>query len=258
MRVAWVTHHFGAGNPAEGWLPGPHRGGGEMTDAAWRDAAPAGVQVELVAPDDWEQALGADRVVVTGTDLLSEKAMRRLAKHGAAVALHHAQKRTAGRQALLEAADPLIVHTPAHEAWERRWVAPRRVVHVLSPMDPAEFPPAAAERQRVAVWAARNHPLKGHGLAAAWAARHRIPLQTITGQPRQVVLAALANAEWMVHLPREFESEGRAVIEAVLSGCKVAANRLVGVTSLAGWRDPGTLAELTGTAGERFWEAVLS
>lgn len=257
MKVAWVTHHVGAGDPADGWLPGEHRGGGEITDAAWRAAAPPTVTVDVIAPGDWRTAMvGYDRVVVTGTDLLSEQALRGLSKLSPVVALHHRQKRTVGRQELLQRADAVIMHTPAHEALERQWAALGRVVHVLSPMDRADFPPQAAERRQVAVWAARNHPLKGQGLAAGYAARNGWPFMALTGRPRGDVLAAMAEARWFIHLPLEFESEGRSVIEAVLSGCDVVANRLVGVTSWDRWRDPVWLWEQCESAGARFWEVV--
>jgi hypothetical protein len=257
VKVAWVTHHVGAGDPALGWLPGEHRGGGEMTDAAWRAAAPSTVTVDVIAPDAWTDAtVGYDRVVVTGTDLLTEQAMRELAALRPVVALHHRQTPSAGRRELLERADTVIVHTPAHEAVERRWANLNRVVHVLSPMDPADFPAHAAERRQVAMWAGRDHPLKGKHLAAQYAARQGWPFVAVTGVPRSDVLAAMAETRWFVHLPIEFESEGRSVIEAVLSGCEVYASRLVGVTSCEPWRDPGWLWEQCGTAGQRFWEQV--
>jgi len=258
VKVAWVTHHVGAGDPAQGWLPGEHRGGGEMTDADWRAAAPADVVVEVVSPDRWAEALDADLVVVTGTDLLSEQALAALADRNPAVALHHRQTPSAGRQKLLEAASAVILHTPAHEGVERKWAALGRVEHVLSPMRPEDFPPPASQREPVALWASRDHPLKGRPLAESYARRQGWPFHPIVAQPRSAVLAAMAQAQWFIHLPLEFESEGRSVIEAVLSGCEVTANANVGVTSWPLWRDPAWMAEQTATAGERFWSAVLS
>jgi hypothetical protein len=258
VRVAWVTHHVGAGDPARGWLPGEHRGGGEMTDADWRAAAPPDVEVEVLPPFQWQWALNADRVVVTGTDLLTEQAMAALADRNPAVALHHRQTRSEARQKLLEAASVVILHTPGHEAVERRWAALSRVEHVLSPMRPGDFAPPASQREPVALWASRDHPLKGRPLAEAHARRHGMPFQPIVGQPRSTVLAAMAKAQWFIHLPLEFESEGRSVIEAVLSGCEVIANANVGITSYPRWRDPAWMAEQTSVAGERFWQAVLS
>jgi hypothetical protein len=85
-----------------------------------------------------------------------------------------------------------------------------------------------------------------------------MPFQPIVGQPRSTVLAAMAKAQWFIHLPLEFESEGRSVVEAVLSGCEVIANANVGITSFPRWRDPAWMAEQTSVAGERFWQAVLS
>lgn len=252
-----MTHHVGAGDPAQGWLPGEHRGGGEMTDADWRAAAPDGVEVTVVSPDRWRESLDADRVVVTGTDLLSDEALCILAKSSPAVAVHHRQARSAARQRLLEAASPLIVHTPGHEAVERSWCSLGRVVHVLSPMRADEFVEPVNDLE-IALWASRDHPLKGRPIAEAYARRHGWHFVAITARPRADVLAMMARAQRFIHLPLEFESEGRGVIEAVLSGCDVVANRNVGITSFERWRDPAWMAEMTFDAGDRFWQAVLS
>jgi hypothetical protein len=66
----------------------------------------------------------------------------------------------------------------------------------------------------------------------------------------------MARCEWFVHLPLAFESECRAVMEAVLSGCKIEINDNVGITSVQNWNDPDTLREMIDKAGERFWELV--
>jgi len=75
MRVAWVTHHLPGdrGNPS--LLPGQFAGGAEMLDWDMVAAAPDGVEVTWIGPNEWESAAEFDRTVVTGTDLLSQAAM---------------------------------------------------------------------------------------------------------------------------------------------------------------------------------------
>ena len=257
MKLAWVTHHLprdtDSANPAH--LPGRYVGGAEMTDAALIDAAPAGVTVNLIAPEQWERALDADDVVVTGTDLLSDEAMWALAERKPAVFLHHQQTIGAARGHLIDSARLVILHTPAHLQRERRWLTLSNVELVLSPMDPAEC--WQEPKEDFAVWANRMHQLKGPRKAAMWAAQQGIALEMLTNVPRAQVLATMAKARYYVHLPVGFESESRATIEAVLSGCECTTNDNVGVTSVPGWNDPQHLAELVSTAASTWWQAVL-
>jgi hypothetical protein len=66
----------------------------------------------------------------------------------------------------------------------------------------------------------------------------------------------MARSEWFVHLPLAFESECRAVMEAVLSGCKIHTNDNVGITSLDNWNNPEVLGQMIDNAGKLFWELV--
>lgn len=258
MRLAWVTHHLprdtDSNNPAH--LPGRYVGGAEMTDAALIDGAPDGIDIDLLGPDEWDQALNADHIVVTGTDLLTEHAMATLATKRPAVFLHHAQTPSPARGQLIAAASPLLVHTPAHLQREKTWTdVPEHVVQVLSPMDPAEC--WIEPKEDHAVWANRMHDLKGPKRAAMYAAQHGMDLVQLSNVPRKDVLAAMAKARWFVHLPVGFESESRATIEAVLSGCECITNDNVGVTSVPGWDDPAHLADLVKQASALWWQAVL-
>ena len=168
MRLAWVTHHLprdtDSTNPAH--LPGRYVGGAEMTDAALIDAAPDGIDVDLLGPTEWEAALDADDIVVTGTDLLPNEAMWALAERKPAVFLHHAQTINSARGHLIECSRVLIVHTPAHLERERRWVNPQRVELILSPMDPAEC--WTETKQDFAVWAPARQPCGLHRTASTW------------------------------------------------------------------------------------------
>ena len=255
--VGWLTHHLPREDAsAAPWhLPGRFVGGAEMTDQAYIDAAPAGVDVVRYGPDDWEQAAACDRLIITGTDLLSGEAMLALATRSPVVFLHHAQDRNAARRKLINGAELLLVHSPAHLSHEMQWTSPREVALVLSPMDPDEC--RIADKERFAVWANRMHPLKGPLAARLWAAENGVPLVMLSSATRAEVLDTMARAEFYVHLPRALESESRATIEAVLSGCTPITNDNVGVTSYEQWRDRGWLAERVAGAGERFWKLAL-
>jgi len=255
MSIAWVTHHLprdtDSANPAH--LPGKYVGGAEMTDATLLEAAP--LDVDLVPAWEWERALSADHVIVTGTDLLPDEAMTRLAVTKPTVFLHHQQPHSEARRQLINAARVLILHTPAHEAIERQWTQPQRVELVLSPMNPAEC--HIETKQDHAVWAQRLHDLKGPLAARMWASENNIELKMLTNAPRAEVLDSLAVARWFVHLPLGFESESRATIEAVLSGCECITNDRVGITSVDGWQDAGRLSELVSTAAQTWWQVAL-
>ena len=255
-RVAWLTHHLPVDDTGGGkWLPGRFRGGAEMSDWEYQQAAPAGVAIDVYAPDEWEQTLDYDRIVITGTDQLSDVAMIELAHRRPMVFLHHEQTESGARQALLNAAFPLVLHTPAHLHLELQWVEPEYTGLVLSHFDTSEC--REVKKQPFALWAARNHPLKGLNQARVWAHGAGFPLVVMHDHPRADVLEFMSRAEAFVHLPLCFESEGRAVMEAVLSGCRVQTNTNVGITSVEGWQDRGYLKHLVDTAGEQFWDFVL-
>jgi hypothetical protein len=66
----------------------------------------------------------------------------------------------------------------------------------------------------------------------------------------------MARSEWFVHLPLAFESECRAVMEAVLSGCSIHTNENVGITSVDDWHDADALRHMIDKAGDTFWKLV--
>jgi hypothetical protein len=258
MRVAWVSHHLPREADAavpDYWLPGKYAGGAEMTDAELLAAKPKDVEVIVHHPGHWEKALDADHIIITGTDFLTEEAMTILAAHNPTVFIHHQQNPSQARKNLLESARVLIVHTPAHEEVERKWCEPTRVEHVLSPINPDDC--WVGEKIEQAIWAQRMHDLKGPQAAAMWAAKENIPLVRMSNKPRSEVLAAMAVSRYYVHLPLGFESESRATIEAVLSGCWVITNENVGFTSVPRWNERNHLIELLSQASRRWWEVAL-
>jgi hypothetical protein len=138
---------------------------------------------------------------------------------------------------------------------ELSWAKPRKTAQVLSYFDTSKCH-NHFDKKAMALWAARNHPLKGRLKAHAWALENDLPFLDLTDVDRSVVLDAMARVEWFVHLPLAFESECRAVMEAVLSGCKIHTNDNVGITSVQDWDDPDALRQMIDRAGDTFWKLV--
>jgi hypothetical protein len=229
-------------------------GGAEMTDQTFLDDAPT--EIAIISPENWKQALDFDKIVITGTDLLSPFAMTQLSKRNPVVAIHHLQTRTEERAELLSSASTLICRTPKHLELELSWTNPQKSAWVLSPLDPNQF--TIKPKENFALWAARLHPQKGPMEAMQWAAEMSIPLLMKYNKPRAEVLEAMSRASHFVFLPNGFDAEPRAVIEAVLSGCQVHTNELAGITSVPNWRDPDVLRELVIGAKAKFWDRVLA
>jgi hypothetical protein len=224
-----------------------------MTDVALLADAPA--EVTIIRPENWKQALEFDKIVITGTDLLSPFAMTQLARRKPIVAVHHLQTRTQERQQLLSSASTLICHTPRHLELELEWTSPKQSTWIISPHDPAKF--TAKPKENFALWAARMHPQKGPVQAQAWAEQEGIPLVMMHDKSRAEVLETMSRASHFVFLPTGFDAEPRTIIEAVLSGCNVHTNELAGISSIPNWRDPDTMADLVSNSKELFWNTVL-
>jgi hypothetical protein len=224
-----------------------------MTDKTLLDLAPQ--DVAIIDPHNWHQALEYEQVIITGTDLLSEKAMVALANKNPVVAIHHKQTRSPGRQHLINSARRFICRTPRHLEIEREWTEPKDAAWVVSPLDSSELQPG--DKENFALWAARLHPQKGPNEALTWATEREIPILLMHGKPRSAVLEKMSKAKYFVFLPNGFDAEPRAVVEAVLSGCEVVTNDDAGITSIPHWRDPDVLRKLVDEAGERFWELAL-
>jgi hypothetical protein len=213
------------------------------------------VKVDVITPDNWEQAMSYDEVIITGTDLLSPYAMNQLAKKKPVVAIHHLQTHSAERAFLINSAKVFIAQTPRHLELELTWTSPSRSAWILSSLDTTEM--SVKPKEDFALWAARMHPQKGPVEAQLWADERGIPLVMMTDKPRSEVLETMSRAKYFVLLPNGFDGEPRAIIEAVISGCEVHTNDLAGITSVPNWRDPDTLAELVTNAKDLFWQTAL-
>jgi len=247
VRVAWVTHHL-PGVAGDSWLlPGQFAGGAEMLDWDMVAAAPDGVEVSWLSPDRWQEAAGFDRVVVTGTDLLSQQAMLELALLKPLVWIHHQQQPTHARKVLLEAAAPFVCMSDLHAEVEGAWVD--GAVEVCNGwMDLSDVTPGVKGEH--ALWAARNHPQKGRLAARMWASRNGMELRELSDVPRRTVLDAMQEARWFVFLPQRLDACPRTLIEAEAAGCEVVSNHH------AGRRMPGPLDQVMAEQRDRFWSWV--
>jgi hypothetical protein len=255
MRLGVITtHHPVSTDQGEAWLPGAYRGGAEMSDAEYLAAAPEGVEWCYTTPED---AAAFDLILITSIDHLQPAECEYLAALEPVVFLHHDVAGLPHRRTLLEAARCVMLHTPAHEKRTTAWCEPQHVELVLSAIEVPELPTLEV-REWVALAACRNHPLKGIKNARVWAARNRMPLEVMTNAPRGEVLDRMREVETFVHLPLAFESEGRAVMEAVLSGCQVVTNDLVGITSVPEWDVADVLRARIAAAPGAYWGAVCN
>lgn len=251
MRVGWLTHHIPRVEERhEALLPGKYAGGAERNTDYMVSAAPAGVDVTYIEPDDWESALDGpwDRVVVGGTDKLSEPAMTALAAAKPIVWVQHAQHRTSAKAHLFRAASRFLTMSRAHMGWEAEWTG-RSDAFIHSPVPPNQVRPAA-HKESFALFAGRKHPAKGKINARIWAQRQGVPLVELENAPHEIVLEHMARARWFVHLPKERDACPLVVIEATLACCQIITNSLVGRL------EPGDPATVLAEQPLRFWAMV--
>jgi hypothetical protein len=265
VKIGWYTHHTendpkvaeNGSVSQQGLFTGQFAGGAEMSDYEYRLQAPLDFEIEIVTPAtfDTHDIHQFDSVVVTGTDAFTDQQLNRLSEYEPFVFVHHLQTPRAGLNALIAGSRLFVTHTPAHMRRELSWAKPRKTAQVLSYFDTSKCYDHM-DKQPYALWAAREHPLKGKLKAELWAAQAGYEFKTLTNVPRDQVLDAMARSQWFVHLPLAFESECRAVMEAVLSGCRIHTNENVGITSVQDWQDADHLRHMIDKAGDTFWRLV--
>jgi hypothetical protein len=265
MKIGWYTHHtqnsskvaHPSSESVSGLFTGQFAGGAEMSDYEYQLQAPLGFDIEIVTPDTFHthDIHQFDSIVVTGTDSFSDQQLTQLSEHDPFVFVHHLQTPRAGLNSLIRGSRLFVTHTPAHMRRELAWAKPRKTAQVLSYFDTSKCHDHM-DKQPFALWAAREHPLKGKLNAELWAAQAGYEFKALSNVPREQVLDAMARCEWFVHLPLGFESECRAVMEAVLSGCRIHTNDNVGITSVEDWQDADSLRHTIDKAGDTFWRLV--
>jgi hypothetical protein len=265
-NIGWYTHHVvktaqrgseGQEMASQGLFSGEFAGGAEMSDYEYQQQAPLGFDIQIVTPStfDTHDIHQFDSIVVTGTDAFTEQQLFQLGEYEPFVFVHHLQTPRAGLNALIRGSRLFVTHTPAHMQRELLWTKPRKTAQVLSYFDTSKCV-NHLEKKSIALWAARNHPLKGRLKAELWAAQAGYEFKALSDVSREQVLDAMARSEWFVHLPLAFESECRAVMEAALSGCRIHTNDNVGITSVQDWDDVDALKHMVDKAGDTFWRLV--
>jgi len=244
VKVAWLTHHLPGDRGRSGLLRGEFAGGAEMLDWDMVAAAPDGVEVEWVRPDEWQRVFDFQRVVVTGTDLLTEQAMLEVGELRPIVWVHHAQVPSPGRAYLFGMADPFVCMSDLHADHEAVWSGVRGQV-CSGWIDVSGIAPGPKGDH--ALWAARDHAQKGRLAARFWAAQAGVRLVELSDVPRETVLEAMRSARYFVFLPGRLDACPRTLIEAEAAGCEIVTN------GNAGRRPAGPLLEVMERQRERFW-----
>ena len=250
MKVALVTHHIPRVEERhDALLPGKYAGGAERNTDYMVTAAPPGVEVTYIEPEAADSALDAsfDRVVVGGTDKLSEASMTLLAARKPIVWVQHAQHRTPAKAHLFQQASRFLTMSALHASWEAEWTG-RADWWIHSPVPPDCVTPG--DKEPFALFAGRKHPAKGKINARIWAHRQGVRLVELENAPHEDVLDHMARATWFVHLPKERDACPLVVIEATLAGCRIVTNSLVGRL------EPGDPAEILRQQPPRFWQIV--
>lgn len=230
MKVAWISHQWPREDKAapvgSGLLPGRWAGGAEFLQEQMRLAAPDGIEFVAGipgAPDLIDVAADADRIIIASPESLSIDEMETIGSfHPAIVWMMTVQPVRIGG----------LLDDSHHPVWAssqmREW-------HVWAPGDlaicgyfPTSEVPCRTKRNGRALWAARNHPLKGRLNARVWALDNGYDLDEITDAPREDVLAAMASASVFVHRPIEKDPCPTTVSEALIAGCEIAVNGNVG------------------------------
>lgn len=242
MTIAWLTHHLPREEAADFYLPGELVGGAEMTDAEMIKHAPE--DVRLFAASQWRQVLDFDKIVITGTDLLTDEALLTLSERKPVVWVHHAQPRSESRRVLLQNASVFACMSEQHAQLEAAWTETTpEWCHGMIDLAGIE----AAEKTHDALWAARNHPQKGLIAARIYAQRNNWQLTEMHNKDRAEVLAAMSTHKHFIFLPKAFDSCPRTLIEAEAAGCNVITN------DLAGRRDAGDLFEVMNAQADKFY-----
>lgn len=251
MRVAFVTHQLpdGRNDHGPGLLQGRYAGGAEMSTEELLAQAPEDFEVTVFRPElGVPDARQFDQVVVGATERLSDDDMAYLASWQPVMWVRSPQPRRAAQ--LLSAASVLVMPSPEMVAWHE-WVG-RDIRVCPAPMDTSLIP-RGVKKEGFALWAGRDHPLKGKWDAIAWAMESGMRIVTLTNQPREMVLEHMGRASVFVHLPHNHDPCPRTVIEAEIAGCDIVVNDNVGRVPVRGADEVAAYVE---GAAERFWEWV--
>lgn len=242
MTIAWLTHHLPREIEADFYLPGELVGGAEMTDAEMIKHSSEDVQ--LFAASQWRQVLDFDKIVITGTDLLTDEAMLTLSERKPVVWVHHEQPHSESRRTLFQRASVFACMSKQHAQVEAAWTDTQpEWCHGVIDLNGVE----SREKTDDALWAARNHPQKGLIQARIYANKQGWRLTEMHNKARSDVLQAMSTHRYFIFLPKRFDSCPRTLIEAEAAGCNIITNKL------AGRRDDGDLHEVIAAQADKFF-----
>lgn len=248
MNIAWVSHRDYT------WT----HGGAEQADLEVLAKRPDGVKITQIKPGGVGGDLDEfDRVVVTGFYGYSARELNIIARYRPLLKAHDVQM---SGHWLYEEASHVICLSPDHVDYEINknplLTKDKFVVNpgTLGDLDKIRFVEEEDKFKDLAVWAARPVPSKGLDNAAAWAEEHNIYLTVLVSRPHDEVLDYMADAEYFVLLPHEFDPYPRTVREAQLSGCRVVINDQVGIMDV----DREELLRITLNSADDFWKLVMA
>jgi glycosyltransferase involved in cell wall biosynthesis len=236
VKVGWVADSFA--------VPG----GAELTQAEFRDSAPAGIEVVKARPDDLAQLARCDRVCVHNCVTYPAAATIAAVQGKPVLRYWHDLAREGGP------GDPALNRWTAEHATsvftsplhrDRFPHAVRGESHLIPPaIDLARFRAQGKHRPRGACWlGSAMHPGKGLLQAFEWAEENEtvdfwgvLPFEPPQSErivakgpvPPRFVPEILGRYERFVFLPTTVEPFGRAVVEAWAAGCELIVNRNVG------------------------------
>ncbi len=144
---------------------------------------------------------------------------------------------------------------------------------VPSPVRTADFFPTNQPRQGVLVtsgflafkgrrnilsWAEANPSIPITAIAYAEEDQAQVPpnISLITPQPHSAMNALYNKHEVLLHLPSTTQPFERTCAEAILAGCRVVGNELVGALSYPWFTSAAEVAKHCDAAPEDFWVAV--
>jgi glycosyltransferase involved in cell wall biosynthesis len=251
-----------------GWLRDSFEppGGAELSQAEFRAAAPADVEVVDCPPDGLERLAGCDVVCVHNSVTYPPETVEALAGKPA-VRYWHDLARPGGpgdpalvRWALEHATS--VFTSPLHRV--------ERETRVIPPaIDLARFGSTDGDRPRGVCWlGSPMHAGKGLVQAIEWAEENEpVDFWGVTAEqvppsphvqakglvPPEHVPSILKLYRRFVFLPTTVEPFGRAVVEAWAAGCELVVNRNVGALH---WLESPDKHDKLRTAGSDFWRLV--
>lgn len=244
LKVAWVSHRDPNFN-----------GGAEAADNEMLAQRPEGVDVCYVRPGGVEREFMEqfDHIIVTGFWGFMPRELNILDKFKPVLWMHDLEM---SGHWLYEGASKLILLSEQHKQWELKantMIHQDRIFLNPGTLDTTGIIDDLDHQEGTALWAHRPAPHKGLDLAADWAQAEGKELIVLVNRPRAQVLQAMADIEYFVLMSHIYDPGPRSVMEAQLSGCKLAINENVGWWDL----DRDELRELLGGAAKSFWQLAL-